>query len=307
MSGRTCLWHPSSRATMVGHDLPIAYRSLAPLVASCTRLGHERKEMMHIAICFFGITRSLRHTFPSIQTNILAPARSMGEVKIYSHFFRQAEVINPRNRENGIPDPEEYRLLNSDWLELEAPDICLDQWHFGALKSHGDFWKNDFVSLRNLVHQLHSLRRVTQAALADLPPHKDNLILFCRPDLRYHDAFSRSLRRAAAHQGELALVPRWQSWTGVNDRFAICKGSDAGAAYGMRIENALAYCETTGGPLHSERLLAFALKSAGIPVKPFGLRASRVRVDGTERWEDFARPLLSRVRRQLHSILRKGS
>lgn len=261
---------------------------------------------MHVSVCFFGITRSLRHTFPSISANILAPARRLGEVRVYSHFFRQIEVVNPRNGEVGMVDPDEYQLLSSDKIELEEPDTCLAQWNFEDFKRYGDFWSNGFVSLRNLVHQLHSLRRVTNAALADGVPG-ETLMVFCRPDLRYHDSLAQPLALAVAAVEDLALLPRWQAWTGRNDRFAICRGVRAASAYGLRVERAQAYCAATGGPLHSERLLAWSLAEAGIPVRTIGARASRVRVDGTERWEDFAHPVISRLRRRLHALVRTSS
>ena len=260
--------------------------------------------MMRISVCFFGITRSLRHTFPSITENVLAPARRLGDVRVYSHFFRQVEIVNRRNGEAGTADPDEHLLLGSDSIDLEDPDVCLAEWDFEGLKRHGDFWVNDFVSLRNLVHQLHSLRRVTKAALDDLAADEPAIIVFCRPDLRYHDSLALHLDAAAASPGDLVMVPRWQAWTGVNDRFAICRGVRAASLYGRRIESAHDFCATMGGPLHSERLLGHILAASDVPVRKMPARASRVRVDGTERWEDFAHPVLSRMRRNLHAVLR---
>ena len=101
--------------------------------------------------------------------------------KIYAHFFLQKEIDNPRSGEKGILDYEEYRLLPSDWLKLEEPDHCLAQWNFEGLKAWGDSWQDEFRSLRNLIHQLHSLHTVTEAALAD----GTEVCLFCRPDLRH--------------------------------------------------------------------------------------------------------------------------
>ena len=134
-----------------------------------------------VAICFFGITRSLSHTRASIEAHVLAPARQLSSPKIYAHFFLQKEIDNPRSGEKGILDYEEYRLLPSDWLKLEEPDHCLAQWNFEGLKAWGDSWQDEFRSLRNLIHQLHSLHTVTEAALAD----GTEVCLFCRPDLRH--------------------------------------------------------------------------------------------------------------------------
>ena len=40
-----------------------------------------------ISICFYGITRNLKKTYPSIEENIINPAKKHGEVKIFCHFF----------------------------------------------------------------------------------------------------------------------------------------------------------------------------------------------------------------------------
>lgn len=254
----------------------------------------------HVAICFFGITRSLSHTFPSIQDKILDPVRATQPIRVYGHFFRQARIDNPRSGESGPLDEEEYRLLNCDWLKLEEPEHCLDIWNFEALKSYGDSWDDNFVSLRNLVHQLHSLRQVTLAALAD----GAKTCMFCRPDLRYHDSLATPLRRAGRARGPTVLLPYWQCWEGgLNDRFAVCSMPQAIRAYGLRIETALSFCQTHG-PLHSERLLANALQAAAIDVRKIGTRAGRVRLGGEEREEDFLSPLLSVVRSHVRSQAR---
>lgn len=238
-----------------------------------------------IAVCFFGITRSLRFTLPSLEAHVLAPARALGPVRIYAHLFRQERIDSPRSREAVALDPEEYRLLGADRLELEAPGACLDRWQFEALKAHGDFWRNGFSSLSNLVHQQHSLHRVSSMVLED---GDIDICLFIRPDLRYHDTLAPVLERAAKAPAGTVFLPKWQPWFGCNDRFAIAVGDRAIAAYGQRAEDALAYCRDRQAPLHSERMLKYRLDRCGIGVRRIPQRASRVRADGTEMAEDFS-------------------
>jgi hypothetical protein len=257
-----------------------------------------------VAICFFGITRSLTHTHASIEKNVLAPARSLATPKIYAHFFRQQALDNPRSGEKGRMNGEEYRLLNSDWLRLEEPDGCLDRWGFERLKSWGDSWEDEFRSLRNLVHQLHSLNAVTEAALAD----GAEICLFCRPDLRYHDSLRIPLQQALKAQHDQAaagtvFLPYWQAHGGLNDRFAICVGREAIAAYGQRIRLAEQFCRERAEPLNSEYLVAYSLAQRAIAARRIGARASRVRLDGVQRYEDFSRPLISRIKRQTNPVM----
>ena len=239
-----------------------------------------------IAICFFGITRSLKHTIGSIEANVLAPARRAGDVTVLSHFFEQTRIDNPRSGEAADLDPEEHRLLPNDWLELEPPETCLERWDFEGLKAHGDFWDDGFRSLRNLVHQQHSLHRVTTAALEADP----DLVLFCRPDLYYHDSFEDQIARALRDRWPTVRLPDWQAWRGLNDRFAMARGQRAITSYGQRIEVAQQYCRWREAPLHAEGLLAHALRWRGVRVRTFPLRASRTRTNGDMIEENFTPP-----------------
>lgn len=254
-----------------------------------------------IAICFFGITRSLAPVLPSIEENILAPARAAGDVRIYAHLYKQTRIDSPRSGETGELDPEEYRLLKADWLERVPPGPPLEKWDFETLKTYGDFWNNDFTSLRNLVHQLHSLHQVTAAAMADSP----DLCMFMRPDLRYHDSLAPVITRALKARPDRVYLPRWQPWFGCNDRFAIARGPRAMAAYGQRIEQARAYCTARQAPLHSERMLKFALQQARIPVHKITPRASRIRLGGAQVDEDFSAQWGLKARRYRDEALEK--
>lgn len=238
-----------------------------------------------LAICFFGITRSLRYTLPSITANVLEPLRRLGDVRVYAHFYEQAEIDNPRSGEKGALDPTEYRLLRADRLMLERPDTLQPGW-FETIAAHGDFWQDGNRSLRNLLHQLHSLDMVTGMALED----GMKICVFCRPDLRYHDSLAPAVRRAIAAPDALVQLPSWQSWFAMNDRFAVAKGARAIAAYGQRGRLAVELCQTRNEALHAESLVKYAMIRAGIRVRQIPARASRVRFDGTEVEEDFRHP-----------------
>lgn len=243
-----------------------------------------------IAVCFFGITRSLRYTLPSITANVLDPLRRLGDVRVYAHFFEQAEIDNPRSGEKGALDATEYRLLQADRLMLERPDTLEPGW-LETIAAHGDFWKDGNRSLRNLLHQLHSLDMVTGMALED----GMEICVFCRPDLHYHDSLAPAVKRAIAAPDALVQLPCWQSWFAMNDRFAVVKGARAIAAYGQRGRLAVELCQTRNEALHAESLVKYAMIRAGIRVRQIPARASRVRFDGTEVEEDFRHPRAIRI------------
>ncbi|MGY6632280.1 MAG: hypothetical protein ACXIU8_00835 [Alkalilacustris sp.] len=248
-----------------------------------------------IAVCYFGITRSLRHTLGSIEANILAPAQALGEVRRFAHLYPLVHLVNPRTGEATDLDPEEHRLLQADELILEEPGGCLERWRYDEIAAHGDRWKDDFKSLRNLVHQLHSLREVTLRALAWEP----DIVVFCRPDLVYFDSFEPSLTRFVRRTHPLCGLPYWQKYGGYNDRFAIVRGVELARRYGTRIEEAIPYCEGLSRPLHAETLLHWALK--GAPVRYQRLRAARIRADGRAHpYEPFMLDPIAALHRRVH-------
>jgi hypothetical protein len=246
----------------------------APVTASAPR------GPLRIALVYFGITRSLGHTLGSIRRNLVARARTP-EVRQFGHFYRQDRIENPRSLESGPLDPEEYRLLELDEVELEPPGDCLDRHGFDRLTAAGDPWRDGFQSLRNLVHQLHSLQRATLLAL-DWQP---DIVVFARPDLYYHAPLTDHFQTLVRRRRNLVLLPDWASWHGFNDRVAVVKGPEAMRAYGLRAARMGEYC-AKGRKLHAERFLRFAL--AGYNVRPVPLHASRVRSTGQVVVEDFA-------------------
>lgn len=254
-----------------------------------------------IAVCFFGITRSLSHTIKSIEKNILTPAQAVGEVRKFGHFFEQKTVYNPRSGENAELSINEHELLNLDHLELEPPELCLKDRDFKAISAFGDSWNDSFSSLRNLIHQLHSLDRVTKSAME----YEPDIMLFCRPDLLYHDDFTKELKYAVQKvTNPLLICPNWQQSGGINDRFAIACGAETAIQYGTRINSALDYCRAAQEPLHSEKLVRFVVNKNKITIRKTSLRASRVRAGGNVKPESFDGPMVFALKRPIRKTIK---
>lgn len=250
--------------------------------------------MKKVAVCFFGIIRSLEYNFDSIERNILDPARRLGEVTIYTHIYNLREVHNFRSGEKGKTDFDRYDMLRSDWLEIEEPGLCLEKWNFSQVSLMGDAWGDGYSSLKNLIHQLNSLHAVTAAAVAG----GADVFVFARPDLMYHDSLERHISYALRRMSNVILLPKWQEYGGYNDRFSICCGMQAAMTYGFRIEKIERFCEIYGA-VHSERLLKFAIDSGHIGIKRISSRATRVRVGGVLERENFQGPFVVAVRRRI--------
>ncbi len=147
---------------------------------------------MDVCICFFGITRSLTWTAPSILRNIVEPARQQGSVRLLGHFYTLPHLTNSRSHEDGPIKADEDQLLPFDEIEWADPEQVLAALPVSALEQFGDAWNDDFQSFRNLLLQLHSLQAVAKRALES----GAETVLFCRPDLEYHDSVGPALARA---------------------------------------------------------------------------------------------------------------
>jgi hypothetical protein len=236
-----------------------------------------------IAIGFFGITRSLKWTLPSIQENIIEPARQLGEVRLFAHLFQQDRIENPRSGENNPIDPEEYKLLNCDEVKLEAPGACLAASNYERVLSHGDAFHDQGKSLANLIHQLHSLKQVG----AMIEKWKPQIVILARPDLMYHDSLYVEIAKQINQPKSYISIPNWQWYGGLNDRFAI-GSSESCRAYSERFDLINLYLEKNGGPLPAERFLRYCLNHQGVIARPMRVRASRVRSNGEVVEENFS-------------------
>ena len=257
--------------------------------------GHKPR----IAIGFFGVTRSLKRTLPSIQENIIQPARQLGEVRLFAHLYQQTHISNPRSGENDPLDPEEYRLLECDEVRLEQPGHCLEQARYEWILSHGDAFHDEGKSLANLIHQLHSLQVLGQMIDAWQP----DVVVLARPDLMYHDSLSKVISDQLNRADKFISVPNWQWFGGVNDRLAI--GSRRSCrAFANRIDLIPNYLSKYNHkrPLPAERFLRFALNEQGIIPVAINVHASRVRANGMVVEENFFPISLSKkIRRRIES------
>jgi hypothetical protein len=77
------------------------------------RISTEVDERPRIAVCFFGLTRSLKYTLPTIQGNLLGPINRAGyAVDVFLHTYNDvAHLNNPRTGENSDLDQKEWQIL----------------------------------------------------------------------------------------------------------------------------------------------------------------------------------------------------
>jgi hypothetical protein len=231
-------------------------------------------------IGFFGLTRSLRQTVGSIRVGFLEPLANAGLETIRAGHFNLPKLIdNPRSEEFGIePDRHEAALLDLELCWVQAQDDARIAQQIAIATRYPDGFGDRGRSLANLCHQLHSLACVW-SLLDTLGVEPDDLVLLLRPDLLYLDTLDveAHLRQLLDGRADL-IVPGWQSWGGLNDRFAFCTGRGA-RVYASRIDEFESGCAAIGA-MHSERFLALTAARHGLRVATTGFRAVRLRANG---------------------------
>ncbi|MBS0638756.1 MAG: hypothetical protein JSS43_02720 [Proteobacteria bacterium] len=247
---------------------------------------------MRCLIGFFGLTRSLPLTAGAIGWAFLDPLRAAGfEVRAAGHFNLPETISNRRSGEDGIvPDRAEAALLGLDvsWVEPQTDDAIATEMQ--VLRGYTDSYGDGYRSLANLCHQLRSLDRLW-SLLSLFEPAANDIVLLLRPDLLYLDRLepARDLAPLLAGRADL-LVPGWQCWGGLNDRFAFCSAR-AARLYATRFRLLREACREMRG-LHAEHFLHFVVACHGLRIGLTGLRAVRIRADGQVARND--QPMLMR-------------
>ena len=239
---------------------------------------------MRCLIGYFGLARLPEVTAPAIEAAFIDPLRQAGiPILRAGHFNIPATLDNPRTGERGaLAQTDPVGLLRLDLCEQEPQTDAMIAETLSLVRRYPDAFGDGYRSAGNLCHQLRSLDRLW-SLLHQFQPQPDDIVVLLRPDLVYLDALNpvRDLGVLIAGQADL-IVPGWQSWGGLNDRFAFMT-PHAARLYAMRFHLIEDGC-AAAGTLHAETFLAFTIAAHRLRVALTNLRGLRLRANG-----DFAR------------------
>ena len=256
-----------------------------------------------LAICFFGLLRSLSKTIMSLEKNIFNVLKEHQiEYDIYVHTYDVQHLCLKRSGENVKLNTDDYKLLHSDFIQIDDQQQFLENYPCSEIFEFGDPWKTDFQNSKNLLCQLNSLQQVTQMWI----PKVDNYFgcLYLRPDIEYTVKLPmKSILYIKNHPNEnIILLPKWMGYKGFNDRMAL--GSTLSMKhYGSRIDYAIEYCKNNKKPLHSERFLKNFILTNNIKVQYLGLVGIRIR--GNLKREKKDETKLRHITKRLNKINKK--
>ena len=237
-----------------------------------------------VALCFFGLTRSLKFTIDSIQDNILDVLKDNKiEYTIYLHSYDLKRLDLRRSQEkNCILDPEEYKLLKPDYVKITHQEDFDKSFDWEYVKKFGDPWGfegNNFENLYNLFRQLNSIKLCTQL----WQEHDEyDCYLYLRPDLNYVDKLDINELNLVSNNKNSILTPEWMRDNGLNDRFAF--GSKKSILrWANRIDDRFEYEKE----FHSEKYLNWVINKYNIHNYFMNMKAYRIRANGEKHHGDI--------------------
>jgi len=251
---------------------------------------HNFIPKVKVAICFFGLTRSLKLTVASIQKYIFEPLKNHGiRYDIFLHTYKlNGSYSNPRAGESElILDADEYKLLEPTHHMVESKEAISKKLDLEKYRTHGNPWgeeknavKGDFSTLDNHILYLWSLKQLTQ--MWSEAKTRYSHIIYCRPDVLYKVPLDISW---FSFLSKKIYIPNFGLCGDVNDRFALGRPEQM-RLYGNRFDDALAYSKKH--PLASEAYLIAAMRRHKIKYEHVNFYFIRVRANGKKEGMDVS-------------------
>ncbi|AYV86765.1 MAG: hypothetical protein Sylvanvirus8_21 [Sylvanvirus sp.] len=287
--------HPLTRFLLVKHDVPLFERWIRRLVKSeyeikmllekisffnvLTSTFHpyvlDRRTSPRVAICYFGMLRSLKSVVKTHQRHLFSILRNQGySTDIFMHTWKtnQGNRVWEQHVASDI-DYEEYKVLLPDYYQLDDQDEFtntlsvadyFDQALFDSKGCcEGGEWLKDLVW--NHICALESQRRVYQMVTDSMKSTgiEYEYVFIVRPDTFFHQPFP--IEELKNSEYEEVLLRNCEHYGGYNDRFAVGR-YDVMGIYTGRLKNLKSYRKTQKR-IVAEEYLKYTLDRRGVRPK----------------------------------------
>jgi len=233
---------------------------------------------MKIALCFFGITRSLRYTIDSIKDNILEELNKNNiEYDILLHTYFLDSYINYRVNTESIKDMDndEYKLLKAKYVQIDNQDKIKKEINMEQYRTHKDPWHTKYNSVDNFILAQYSKLQIVK--MIEKSENSYDYIIYLRPDVLYLYKFNIDFLNRI--KDNIICIPK-DSLFGkyrFNDRFAITN-KETYKIYGNVFNDLLEISKNQ--PLHSETILGERLYNNNIKIDYIRIKFRRIRANG---------------------------
>lgn len=231
---------------------------------------------MKVALGFWGLPRSLKYTYQSIQANVLNVLKENNiEYTIYMHTYNVYEKYsNPRAKEKDIIlDNNEYKILKPDHILTDNQDNIKIKLNLKKYRRHPDPWKTKYITVDNFILAMYS-----KTQLSNMIKNSGNIydyIIFLRPDVKYLNKLNIQWLKLATKS--TICIPNFHLHSNFNDRFAITT-NDTYYLYGALFDKLYDYSKKYS--LHSEQFISRQLQNNNITWVKIDFIFARIRATG---------------------------
>jgi hypothetical protein len=152
--------------------------------------------MVRVAICYWGMTRSIRLVHHAHKNQIFDIFKNNNiDYDVYIHTWKTSQNMVWGISWDVPNDYNEYKLLNPTHYEIDSQDDFLNNVEFSdyfkqeLYDAHGDHpdyeWRPELI--RNMICALESLKRVTQICIDS--QKKYDFVFYIRPDVNIYTPF----------------------------------------------------------------------------------------------------------------------
>jgi hypothetical protein len=228
---------------------------------------------MQVAIIFWGLTRSLKLTYPNLRRHIfdvLTRAGIQFDVFMHTYYFAGSYNNVWTGETNVQLDFDEYKILQPKYLIREDQDevskgLNLSSYHSEEIDRRDPLFSEDvtwfgpksYMMVENVVRALYSKYQITKKF--ETVQNEYNYAMFLRPDADFLSPLDVTALSKA--DDTHIVLPDFGHYRGVNDQFAITTPRNA-LVYGKLFERLHAYGFKKS--IISERYLKDCLEESGI-------------------------------------------
>lgn len=238
---------------------------------------------MKIALAFYGLTRSVSYTMPSIRKNILNILIKSGiEYDIFLHTYQLKQYQNQRTNEmvSNINN-EEYKLLSPKYLQIDDQVQIKEKLKMAQFRTHPDPWNTNYQSVDNFILAQFSKTCVTN--LIKESKNNYDYIIYLRPDVEYITPFDISYFKKVTDR--TICIPDFHRYgpQSFNDRFCIANPKTY-LQYGNIFPYLLEISKKES--LHSETVLGNMMIKYGFAFVYIPFHFIRIRFNGIKEERD---------------------
>jgi hypothetical protein len=212
---------------------------------------------MRVAICFWGIARSLKYTHNSIKENIFNVLKHNNiefETFFYTYSINTAYNNVRANEKVNRFDNDQYKYIEFDNFKMVPQEDVRNQLNINSYKSRKDPFNNNYSSVQNYILAMYSRKNAFK--MINDSEKQYTHFLFIRPDMKYLNKIN--IRWFTDCDKDTIYIPAFHQYNfKFNDRMALCSNLEIARLYGNCFDGMLEYSRQN--PLHSETYIRYYL------------------------------------------------